>query len=102
MSRPHTLPPEPLLARTARPLRIALGILLVAAIVATVVLRQRWIPGGTAGEEVAAAQCRAGYQRARTATDSAVVDAQRPIISREQATVARTCRELRLAAAARR
>jgi hypothetical protein len=99
MTRRRTLPPEPLLARVARPLAIALGILLASAILATAAFRQRRIPGGAVGEDVAATQCRAGYGRARTAADSAVVDVQRPIISREQATVARTCRELRLAAA---
>ena len=50
---------------------------------------------GYANDDVAIELCRAAYRRALTAQDSAIVDAQRPITSRAQASVALTCRALR-------
>ena len=82
---------------------VGLGLALLALVVvigAGVYLRWR-IPGGVPGEELAVEQCRTSYRQARSSTDTAIADEQRPIISREQATVARTCRELRLAGALR-
>lgn len=91
------LTPEPPLTRMAHPIGVGLGILLAALLFAGVVYWWWRIPGGGPGEDIAAAQCQAGYQRSRTAADSAMIDSQRPIISRGQATAALTCRELRLA-----
>ena len=48
-------------------------------------------------DDVAIAECRNAYARARSAQDSAAVDFQRPITSRPQAGVAVDCRTLRLA-----
>ena len=39
--------------------------------------------------------CRAAYNRANTPSDSAIVDRQRHVLSREQASNARTCGQLR-------
>jgi hypothetical protein len=48
-------------------------------------------------DPVAAAECRRGYESARTAADTALVDSRRPIISRGQATAAPSCGLLRKA-----
>src|SRR5687768_2365445 len=50
---------------------------------------------GRPDEPVTTAWCRRAYDQARGAADSARVDAQRPIVSRTQATVAVTCGTLR-------
>lgn len=53
-------------------------------------------PLGQAGIDVRAAElCRASYHRARTAADSQIVDGQRPVVSRLQATTALTCGVMR-------
>jgi len=99
MARRHRLPPEPLLIRISRPLGLALGLVLAALIFVAVTYRWWRIPGGGIGEDIAVAECRAAYRRSHSMVDSAMIDVQRPIVSRGQATVARTCRELRLAGA---
>jgi hypothetical protein len=88
----------PSVRRTGRLLLALLALLVVIAAGAYRVWR---IPGGVVGEDYAAAECRAAYGRAGSAADTAAVDARRPVVSREQATVARTCGELRLAGALR-
>jgi hypothetical protein len=85
----------------ARSITTTLVLLVAAVAVAAVLYRQVRMPGGTPGEAAAAEVCRAGYAHAAAAADSAAVDAQRPIVSRGQATVARSCRELRRAGALR-
>ena len=87
------------MVRISRPVGASLGLLLAALLFAVVAYRWWRIPGGGLGEDVAVAECRASYHRSRSAVDSAMIDVQRPIVSRGQATVARTCRELRLAGA---
>jgi hypothetical protein len=42
-------------------------------------------------DPVVAAECRRGYESARTAADTALVDSRRPIVSRGQATSAASC-----------
>ena len=51
-------------------------------------------PGGA--NRVAAVDCRAAYQRARTATESSMVDRQTPIVSKGQAAFAKSCEMMRL------
>jgi hypothetical protein len=48
-------------------------------------------------DPVVAAECRRGYESARTAADTALVDSRRPILSRGQATSAPSCGLLRKA-----
>ena len=47
-------------------------------------------------DPLSVSQCVAAYQRARTASDSAIVDLQRPINDRQQAANPRTCKQLRI------
>ena len=49
-----------------------------------------------APDDAAISLCRGAYDRARTAGDSAAVDLQRPVTSRDQATVALDCRTFRV------
>jgi hypothetical protein len=80
---------------------LLLALLALLVVIAAGAYRVWRIPGGVVGEDYAAVECRAAYGRARSAADTAAADARRPAVSREQATVARTCRELRLVGALR-
>jgi hypothetical protein len=51
--------------------------------------------GGTEVDGRAATVCAALYQRAHSAADSAMVDAQRPMLSGVDSTASRSCGELR-------
>jgi hypothetical protein len=79
-----------------RTVGLVLGLLALLLVVAAGAYRAWRMPGGVAGEGYAAEECRAAYARARSSADTAAVDARQPVVSREQATAARTCRELRL------
>jgi len=75
----------------------SLGTIVVTILVALVIAAWFLIhPLGQAGFDARAAElCRANYHRARTAADSQMVDGQRPIVSRVQATTALTCGAMR-------
>ena len=73
-------------------LSIGALILLLALAIVVVVFTNRRQP-----DDLAAAECRAAYGRAKTASDSAMVDRVRPVTSRAQATVAASCGTLRAA-----
>ncbi len=97
-SRPR---PATTLAGVLRAAGLGLLVVVSLASAAVSVYLSARMPGGAVGEDLAAEVCRAGYRHAASAGDAAVVDAQAPIVSRAQATVARTCRELRIAGALR-
>jgi hypothetical protein len=80
---------------------LLLALFAVLLVVAASAYRMWRMPGGAADEGYAAEECRAAYGRSRSAADTAAVDAWRPVVSREQASVARTCRALRLSGALR-
>ena len=72
---------------------------IVVAVLGVLVLVM-WIviarPFSSTGIDPRAAElCRANYRRARTAVDSQMVDRQRPVVSRLQATTALTCGVMR-------
>jgi len=67
--------------------------LLIAA--AGVYLYAQWWRRGVPDHEYSARLCASNYSRAQSAPDSQIVDAQRPITSRGQATRALTCGEMR-------
>jgi hypothetical protein len=74
---------------------LGFGLALVAvAILAVYFLRAS--RGTLPIDDVAAQMCRADYSRARTHTDTAIIDARRPITSRTQAPIALTCGALRI------
>jgi hypothetical protein len=73
--------------------RWLLLILAVVAILAGFALIRR--PGQSVADTQAAELCRGDYRRARSAADTATVDARRPIISEGQATTALTCGAMR-------
>ena len=68
---------------------------LIVVCVSGTFLYVKWWRRGVPDHEYAAALCRQNYAKARTATDSQVVDAQRPITSRLQANRALMCRQMR-------
>ena len=70
----------------------AVALLALAVVAAINVLRGR----GPLGPSAAAREdCRTGYRRARTAADSAMVDAWTPVTSKEQAAFAKSCALMR-------
>ena len=72
---------------------MAVTTLVVLVIIAWFLLTH---PFGQSGPNAQAMElCRADYRRARNAADSQMVDAQRPIVSRVQATTALTCGTMR-------
>jgi hypothetical protein len=62
---------------------VALALVLLAFVV--------WNTVRVPNEDVAIAECRAAYGRARTAAESLGVDERQPVVSRTQASVALTC-----------
>ncbi|HEX5436480.1 MAG TPA: hypothetical protein VFW98_04945 [Gemmatimonadaceae bacterium] len=71
---------------------IVLGIAAIVGIVLVV----EFVLAADPGTQPEAAECRAAYERARTAVDSAAVDAQRPLVRRQSAAPSRlSCGELR-------
>lgn len=72
--------------------------LLAALLAVTLLSLYAWYITRVAGPDwTAAGVCRGYYARAASATDSAVVDAQTPVTSRGQASVAVRCGTLRTA-----
>ena len=68
----------------------AVGVLLVVVVLALV--RGEGPQGST---RAAREQCLAGYRRARSATDSAMVDSWTPVLSKSQAAFASSCALMR-------
>ena len=85
--------------RVLRGLGQAVGIL---GLLALALWRLSLSLAGTPDEPVVASWCHQAYARAHRARDSAIVDQQRPIASREQAAAALTCGALRAQGALRR
>lgn len=69
------------------------GLILVLAIVA---LGVAWFFTRFQGDGIAATQCRQLYAQATSASDTAAIDQQKPIVSRPQASVATSCGMLRI------
>jgi len=79
-------------------IRSALGVLFLVVLVIASLGVMLWHFGrGEAFDTTAIELCRQDYQRARTATDSAMVGERVPILSRGQATAAVSCGTLRAA-----
>ena len=70
----------------------AIALLALAVFAAINVIRGRGPLGPSA---VAREECRNGYRRARTATDSAMVDAWTPVTSKQQAVFSKSCALMR-------
>ena len=88
--------PKALLDRFRDVTEIVVGI----AVILTVAYSawRYWVQRGLApGDDVSIAWCRADYARARTASDTAVVDLRTPVVRREQAPASLSCGELRRA-----
>jgi hypothetical protein len=85
MRRP---PPEPWSSR----IRSALGLSALAVLIASSLAVYLWhLSRGEGVDATAIEVCRAAYAQAHNAADSASVDAQTPITSRRQASVAVSC-----------
>ncbi|MFL5576924.1 MAG: hypothetical protein ACJ79S_13240 [Gemmatimonadaceae bacterium] len=85
--------------RWARAVRGVLQAAGIAALLGFALWRFAYSLAGAPDEPVAASWCRAAYARAGGRPDSAAVDAQVPVTSREQATTAVNCGTLRAAGA---
>jgi hypothetical protein len=86
----------PYIVATAREALSIIGLTVLAvALIVTVVWQYRLRTGPRGADPVVVATCVAAYQRAHSLADSAIVDAQRQVVSREQAPNARTCGQLR-------
>lgn len=80
----------------AQSLRSGFGVLVLVVLVIASLGVMLWHFGrGEAFDATAIGLCRQDYQRAKTATDSAMVAERVPIISRGQATAAVNCGTLR-------
>jgi hypothetical protein len=67
----------------------------IALLLAFALWRLSYALVGRPDEPVAVSWCHAAYARATSHQDSAIVDAQRPVVSREQATTGVSCGTLR-------
>jgi hypothetical protein len=77
--------------------RKAAWILAVTLVVAVILWGMRGKMFGTTSVAAIAAMCDANYAKARTASDTAVIDAQRPVPDPESAVARVSCGELRRA-----
>jgi len=68
-----------------------LALVATAALLVAVVLSLVRGRGPVGSSEAAREQCLAGYRRARSAADSAMVDAWTPVLSKGQAPFAKPC-----------
>jgi hypothetical protein len=76
---------------------VLLAVFVAAGLVTSVYLYVKWWRRGVPDHEFAARLCASSYARTRTAADTQIVDAQRHVTSRVQATRPLTCGELRRA-----
>jgi hypothetical protein len=74
---------------------VVLGILAALVIVSGLLLSRK--PGQSGADWEAGQYCRANYRRAHTSSDTIIVDAQVPVLSRTQAGIARSCGAMRRA-----
>ena len=72
-----------------------LGWLLLAALLVALFWGLGYLPARHPGMLTGSEECLAAYRRARTAVDSAIVDAQRPVLLREKSPNAMNCGALR-------
>jgi hypothetical protein len=72
-------------------LRAGLGVVALAVVLGVVLLSYIRGDGPPGSIQAARDQCLAGYRRARSAADSAMVDAWTPVMSKGQAPVAQPC-----------
>ena len=74
----------------------AVGLAVVAvALSGWLVWEYRLRTSAQGADPVVVTACRAAYERARSLADTAIVDAQRHVVSRDQAPNARSCGQLR-------
>jgi hypothetical protein len=74
---------------------IVIGLLALLVLASGLLMKRR--SGQFSADWQSAQYCQANYRRAHTSVDSSIVDAQTPVLSRQQASVALSCGAMRKA-----